>query len=87
MTWTPRAVFGLVVRSFGLWSLYRAVPYVAAFIDAKLFPTTDRPAGSAAAHLVYALLDLSIAALFLLGTRAVVTLSFGDEPGPARPEA
>lgn len=87
MIWHPRAVFGLAVRVFGLFLIYRALPFVAAFIDGKLFPTTERPAGVAAGHLVYAMLDLSLAALFLLGPRTVVAWSYGDEAAPEPADA
>jgi hypothetical protein len=47
---------------------------------------------SAAAILIYPIIDLTAAAIFLLGTRVVVSWSYGEEagqkadPGPKSPQ-
>ena len=82
--------FGLAVRIFGLWLVCRSLPYLSSFVDVKLYPSSDKAQAGAAAMLIYAILDLTLAAVFLLWTRAVVSWSYGDEvaaPGDGAVEA
>ena len=77
----PRDWFALGVRLFGIWLIARGMTYVASFADLKLYPVSDKARDSASAHLIYAMLDFGLAALFLLGTRTIVDWSYGEEPG------
>ena len=60
--------FALGVRLFGVWLITGGAVYVAAFVDAKLYPASGPARDSAAANLIYATLDFALAAFFLLWT-------------------
>ncbi len=71
--------FALGVRLFGVWLITRGIVYVAAFIDWKLYPASDKNRDIAAANLIYAALDFGLAAFFLLWTQVVVGWTYGAE--------
>jgi hypothetical protein len=75
-----RDAFAVGVRLFGVWLITRGATYVAGFLDGKLYPASVQARDSAAANLIYAAIDFSLAAFFLLGTRAIVAWSYGDSP-------
>ena len=76
-----RDLFGLGVRLFGVWLVCRGATYVAAFADYKLYPLSEKAQDSATVHLIYATIDFSLAAFFLLWTHVMVSWSYGDEGG------
>jgi hypothetical protein len=80
-----RNQFALAVRLFGVWLITQGAIYVAAFIDGKLYPQSDKARDSAAANLIYAAIDFGLAAFFLLWTRVIVAWTYSEEPGSANP--
>jgi hypothetical protein len=82
-----RELFGVGVRLFGIWLITQGVSYFAAFVDMKLYPTSERVREGATAYLVYVIMDLSLAAFFLLWTRAIVAWSYGEDREAAGAEA
>jgi hypothetical protein len=70
--------FALGVRLFGVWLITTGITYVAAFVDGKLYPATDRARDSAAANLIYATFDFGLAAFFLLWTHVIVGWTYGS---------
>ncbi len=81
-----KELFALGVRLFGVWLMTTGVMYVAAFVDGKLYPISDRARDSAAANLIYATFDLALAAFFLLWTQVIVGWTYGVAPKPAEDE-
>ena len=80
-------LFALGVRLFGVWLITNGIVYVAAFIDGKLYPVTDKARDSAAANLIYATLDFALAAFFLLWTHVIVGWTYGGDSEIAKEEA
>jgi hypothetical protein len=78
-----RELFALGVRLFGIWLITRGVTYVAAFLDVKLYPLSDKARDSATANLIYATLDFALASFFLLWTRVIVAWTYGEQRGMA----
>jgi hypothetical protein len=76
-----RELFTVGVRLFGVWLITRGATYVAAFVDGKLYPATEVVRAAAAANLIYAVIDFSLAAFFLLWTRVVVAWNYGETQG------
>jgi hypothetical protein len=76
-----RDLFGLGVRLFGVWLICRGATYLSSFVDLKLYPSSEKAQDSAAANLIYATIDFSLAAFFLLWTRVIVAWSYGDQGG------
>ena len=74
-----RDLFALGVRLFGVWLITGGIVYVAAFIDGKLYPASDRARDSSAANLIYATIDFAVAAFFLLWTHVIVGWTYGSE--------
>jgi hypothetical protein len=72
-------VFALGVRLFGVWLVTNGIVYVAAFVDGKLYPVSDRARDSAAANLIYATFDFALAAFFLLWTHVIVRWTYGGD--------
>jgi len=72
-------LFALGVRLFGVWLITRGVAFVAAFVDLKLYPPSDKARDYAAANLIYATLDFALAIFFLLWTRVIVAWSYGEK--------
>lgn len=81
----PRDYFALGVRLFGIWLICRGATSVASFIDVRLYPYTERAKDSSGAYLIYALIDFTLAAIFLLWTGGVVSWSYGDHQDGATP--
>jgi hypothetical protein len=81
-----RDLFGLGVRLFGIGLICRGATYFASFADAKLYPPSERVRDSGTAYLIYATIDFSLAAFFLLWTRVVVAWSYGDQGGMSEAE-
>jgi hypothetical protein len=86
-----RDLFALGVRLLGVWLVMRGLLYVEAFVDGKLYPSSDRTAYHAAGTLIYATFDFGLAAFFLFWTHIIVGWTYGEEPGigidPQRPAA
>src|SRR4051794_19888002 len=76
-----RDLFGLGVRLLGVWLICRCSPYVSSFIDIKLYPANEKALDGAAANLIYASIDLSLAIFFLGWTHVVVGWTYGDRGG------
>jgi hypothetical protein len=72
-------LFAVGVRLFGVWLLIQGAYYIEAFADVKLYPVSDRARDSAGGYLIYATVDLALAAFFLLWTRVIVNWSYGEE--------
>lgn len=83
---TCKDLFALGVRLFGIWLITRGTPYLSGFIDGKLYPATEKQQDVAAANLIYAALDFTLAALFLLGTRLIVAWTYDEGPKDISPE-
>ena len=82
-----RDLFGLGVRLFGVWLICRGAAYVEFFADTKLYPASERAQDSASGYLIYATIDFSLAAFFLLWTRVIVAWTYGDHGGKAGVES
>jgi hypothetical protein len=72
-------LFAVGVRLFGVWLVTVGITYVAAFVDGKLYPVTDKARDSSAANLIYATFDFALAAFFLLWTHVIVGWAYGGE--------
>jgi hypothetical protein len=78
-----RELFAVGVRLFGVWLITRGATYAAAFVDGKLYPVTEAARASAAANLIYAAIDFSLATFFLAWTRVIVAWSYGENGSQA----
>jgi hypothetical protein len=79
-----RDLFALGVRLLGVWLVMRGLLYVEAFVDGKLYPSSDRTAYHAAGTLIYATFDFGLAAFFLFWTHIIVGWTYGEERGSSR---
>jgi hypothetical protein len=72
----------LGVRLFGVWEFVQAVAYTESFIEVKLgmINTPFNRESSPVGYLLFATIDLALAALFLLWTRKFVDWSYGEDP-------
>lgn len=88
---TARELFGVILRTMGLWALYMAVDSMIWGLfrkynvvrDANLMPTEDHML----VHQVFGLLYLAIAALLLCGTDIVVDMFYKPIRKPSPPDA
>ena len=75
----PHELFAVGVRLFGVWMLVRAVDYLsAAFALNFIFKAADAE-NSPRGMMSYAAAYLGLAALFLLGTRRLVRITYGED--------